>query len=276
MNQALDSAVGFAVLLLMTTIFVPATTRGDSQLGDQQMERFLLKAEVTRIHMVVAATTNPMSVDLERKGETHRAAFKYGFVERSDPGNSEFTGADQPYLDSYKHEVAAYRLDRALDMHMVPVAVLRNVKTDGALIEWISDAYTEQELIEMGKYPSDSQQLDQQRAIMHLFDALILNVNRKKDEKLITPSDWKLHLIDHSRGFRTASDLPESFATQQVSLPRQMLENLERLEQQSLRVLLGDLLSSTQIETMLARRDKILAKIQADRQQYGDEAVFQD
>jgi hypothetical protein len=41
-------------------------------------------------------------------------------------------------------------------------------------------------------------------------------------------------------------------------------------------ILLGEFLSAAQIDTMLARRDKILAKIEVDREQYGDSSVFQD
>jgi hypothetical protein len=266
----------FATSVLLTALLVASSAAADIELNDQKMERFLLKAKVTRIHMVVGATTNPMVLDLERKGETRRAAFKYGHFESLGQEISEDQGADQPILDSYKHEVAAYRLDRALDIHMVPVAVIRDVKTEGALVEWISDSYTEQELRDKGNYPSDPQRLDQQMAVMRLFDALILNLDRKENEKLITPSDWKLHLIDHSRGFRTSEELPESFTSQPVSLPRYILKNLKKLKKDSLEILLGDFLSGAQIDTLLARRDSILEKTEGDLNQYGERAVFQD
>jgi hypothetical protein len=263
-------------LCFLAILVLRSGAHADSELSDEKMERFLLKANVTRIHMVVAASTNPMAVDLERKGETRRAAFKYGQGDRPDPGNTEYVGAEQPSLDSYMHEVAAYRLDRALDMHMVPVAVLRSVKAAGALVEWISDAYTEQELRDKGEYPSDTSRLDRQRAVMELFDALILNVNRKEEEILITPNDWRLHLIDHSRGFRTAQELPEDFLSQPASLPKPMLQQLQKLDKSSMRILLGEFLNAAQIDSMLARRDLILAKIETDLEQYGEEVVFQD
>jgi len=276
MNQVLVKPFCLTTLVLVAALVVWTPAVADTQLSDQKMERFLLKAEVTRIHMVVSASTNPMAVDLERKGETRRAAFKYGMGERPDPGNTGYEGADQPSLDSYKHEVAAYRLDRALDMHMVPVAVLRDVKASGALVEWISDAYTVQELKDNGTYPNEMQVIDQQKAVMELFDALILNVNRKDEEILITPSDWKLHLIDHSRGFRTDPELPKDFVSQPASLPKSTLKNLEKLDKSSMTILLGDLLSTAQIDSMLARKDMILAKIETDREQYGDDTVLQD
>ena len=275
MIKHLVDAMCCSLFMLAGASLIGSPAAADSKLSDEKMERFLLKANVTRIHMVVAATTNPMAVDLERKGETRRAAFKYGQGERPDPGNTEFEGADQPALDSYKHEVAAYRLDRALDMHMVPVAVLRDVKAPGALVAWIEDGYTEQQLRDNGTYPRNTTAIDRQMAVMELFDALILNVNRKEEEILITPSDWQLHLIDHSRGFRTETELPKDFLAQPVSLPKPMLKQLEKLDKKSMEVLMSGLLSAAQIDSLLARRDLILAKIEADLEEHGEEAIFQ-
>jgi len=235
----------------------------DSHPSDQAVERYLLKAQVTRIHMVMTATTYPMSVDLERKGEVRRAVFKYG-------------QSEGPPLDDFRHEVAAYRLDRALDLHMVPVAVLRNVKTEGALIEWISPASTEQELREQGALPSDTQRLDEQRAVMNLFDALILNLDRKESDQLITTEDWNLHLIDHSRAFQVSTDLPESFVSQPCHLSQSLERKLEKLEAKPLAILFDGLLTDAQIQALLQRRDKILTKIAADREQMGDTAVHLD
>ena len=251
-------------VLALLLVAVPGTTlTAESRPSDQDMERYLLKAEVTRIHMVMTATTYPMSVDLERKKEVRRAAFKYG-------------ESEGPPLDNFRHEVAAYRLDRALDMHMVPVAVLRNIKTEGALIEWISPASTEQELREQGALPSDTQRLDEQRAVMNLFDALILNLDRKESDQLITTEDWNLHLIDHSRAFQTSTDLPESFVSQPCHLSKSLERKLEKLEAKPLAILFDGLLSKAQIQALLQRRDKILTKIAADREQMGDAAVYVD
>jgi len=248
-----------AILALLSI----AGSSAPAMASDQATERFLLKGRVTRIHMVMAATTYPMSVDLERKGEVRKAVFKYG-------------QSDGPQLDSYRHEVAAYRLDRALDLQMVPVAVLRNVKTDGAIIEWITPSFTEKELLERGDLPFDSERLADQRAVMSVFDALILNLDRKESDQLITPDDWNLRLIDHSRAFQLSTELPEGFLSHPCRLPRPLLRRLEKLEAQPLTILFDGLLTEDQIQAMLNRRDQILAKIEADRGEMGDSAVFLD
>lgn len=249
-------------LAVVALLFITGL-RGPAMASDQAMEKFLLKARVTQIHMVMSATTYPMSVDLERKNESRRAVFKYGRTKG-------------PPLDDYRHEVAAYRLDRALDLHMLPVAVLRNVKTDGAMIEWIAPSFTEEELLEKGDLPFDSQRLADQRAVMSVFDALILNLDRKDSDQLITPDDWNLRLIDHSRAFQVTTDLPESFVSQPCRLPKSLLHRLEKLEAKPLTILFDGLLTEDQIQAMLNRRDQILAKIEADRGEMGDATVFLD
>jgi hypothetical protein len=252
-----------AALTVVLILGPVATVTAEAGPSDQATERYLRKAEVTRIHMFISATTYPMSVDLERKGEVRKALFKYG--------NSQ-----GPPLDSYLHEVAAYRLDRALDLHMVPVAVLREVKEPGALIEWISPAVSLQKLRETGDLPGDPQRLLEQQAVMRVFDTLILNLDRKESDQLVSPEDSSLYLIDHSRAFQTTTDLPESFASQPCQIPRSLERKLEKLEAKPLEILFKGLLNEAQIQAMLERRDLILAKIEADRQQLGDQAVYLD
>jgi hypothetical protein len=229
-----------------------SASTADMRSSDREMERFLLKAQITGIHVVMDASTYPMAVDLELKNKTRRAAFKYGRSQGSP-------------RDDFRHEVAAYRLDRALNMHMVPVAVLRDVKTEGALIEWVPAALTEEELREQGRLQAGIRALDEQRAVMDVFDALIFNTDRRQSDQLITTTDWKLHLIDHSRAFQLSPDLPDGFLERPCLIPQSLERKLASLEAKPLKVLFGDLIDDEQIDALLARRDKILAKIAADR-----------
>lgn len=241
-------------------LLVASASRAAEPSTDRSVERFLLKASVVQIRMVMSATTYPMSIDLERKREVRRALFKY-------------THREEPLRDSYLHEVAAYRLDRALDLQMVPVSVLREIKTPGALIEWVDSARSVEDLRAENDRRLDSRALRDQQAVMAVFDALISNPDRKASDQLVT-ADGRLHLIDHSKAFQTLAELPEEFVAHPCRLPKDMERRLAKLEAEPLTVLLEGLLDEGQIRAMLERRDQILDKIAADRTTLGEAAVY--
>lgn len=258
--------------LLLSSVLGTAAGGADD-LDDEAMESFLLDAEVVRVQQMLPGSTHPMAIDLNLYGTTRRAAYKYR------PADLPHTGdiaKDQPLPDSYLYEAAAYRLDRALDLRMVPVAVIREVHAEGSVIEWIENAVSVKDLRERKGYPGDPESLADQQEVMRLFDALILNLDRKPSDQLVTPADGKLHLLDHSRSFQLSTELPQAFLERPVSLPRALLPRLARLESESLSQLLEGLVTDSQIEAMLHRRDIILVKIGVDREKYGDAEVFQD
>ena len=262
------------MLMIFSTLTVStAAIAAEEGMSDEAMERFLLEAEVVRIEQMLPGSTYPMALELEAHGGVRKAAYKY---RSADLRQLEDRADGLPPVDSYLHEVAAYRLDRILGLGMVPVAVVRDIHAEGAVIEWISDAETEKSLNERGERPRGSQQLGPQQAVMNLFDALIANQDRKPSDQLITPGDWKLHLVDHSRAFQITDELPQDFLDRPVSLPRSLLLDLSLLNAESLEETLEGLVSTAQIESLLKRRDRILEKISADREKYGDARVFQD
>ena len=113
-------------------------------------------------------------------------------------------GYSKGFMESYKAEIAAYKLDRMLDMHMVPPIVERKIDGQtGAAVYWVENTTGwSVEKPPQGPEPKWSLQLTR----MKMFDLLIANIDRNQGN-LIYDADWHLFLIDHSRAFIDKKDL---------------------------------------------------------------------
>lgn len=243
--------------------------------SDAEIEDFLTRAKVVEAREIGSGITKPLRLLLEHQGRSLYAAFKSVELFKPRPQRKVGFPPEKEFTDDYHYECAAYLLDRELGLGMVPVVALRKwAGKRGAAVLWVPDAINESDRRERGLEPEDPGILGRQRALMRVFDALILNTDRNLSNQLITPEDWKLHLIDHSRSFRLSHRLPDRFQAIPVKLSRRLLERLEALEQERLQQLLRGVIAKGKIEALLARRDKILEKIAQDRQTYGDAYVF--
>jgi len=87
-----------------------------------------------------------------------------------------------------------------------------------------------------------------------------VNVDRNLEHLLIT-NDWRAILIDHSRTFRTQSELKEPKALTRFSTS--LLDHIAKLDEKTMTERLGDYLTPWQIKAVLQRRDRILALARA-------------
>jgi hypothetical protein len=250
-----------------------STSLGPSP-ADLEIERFLLEGNVIDEKEIPVGISRPLKLTLQLDGETMVAAFKT--IDLMLTGKTDFPDGsyEMNFVDSYKNDRAAYLLDRQLGLNMVPVAVLRKYKgKSGAMVAWVSDAFDERERREKDLRPDDHRVLSRQQDRMKIFETLLLNVDLNQTNMLYTP-DWKLHLIDHSRAFRSWKSVPDSFKKNLLTLTRELLANLEALEEQQVRELLKGLVPKSKVKALMSRRDIIVQKIAADREKFGDWAVF--
>lgn len=245
-----------------------------SDVPDAEIEKCLNEGKIGKKAGKLVGVTRPEHLKIDCPGIAESAIFKYHDEHRKGITRLADGETEMDFSDSYKYERAAYLLDRQLGMNMVPVAVIRKVKGDeGALVALIPDAVHE---ADMEGSPKGLQLvgLHQQKSVMTLFDALIFNVDRRPENWMVSKDDWSLYLIDHSRAFRDRKDLPEEFTSKQAWLSRDLYEQLKALDEAQLAQAMQGLISGAQIESVLARRDLILEKIDQDREQSGDDAVF--
>lgn len=245
-----------------------------AELSDTEIERVLGEGRVVHVKELSTGVTRPKRVWVELGGTTASAGFKSVDIQK--PGLSRMAGGkmEMNFSDRYEYERAAFLLDRRLGMNMVPVAVIRNVRNEqGALTAWVDGTITEKDRKDEG-IDLPKGQYETQVAVMRLFDALILNVDRNAGNVLYRTSDWRVFLIDHSRAFRQEKKLPELFEEQAILVTREIYDNLQSLTSQELENLLDGTVTRSQIKSLIARRDKIVKRIEKERQKRGDEAVF--
>lgn len=246
-----------------------------SPLLDAEVERFLLEAEVFEMVVIPSGITKPMKARLTLGGQSRKAAFKTVDVHRAGVSHFEGRPPEFNFTDNYRYDRAAYLLDRLLGMRMVPVVVIRTIdgKT-GALVDWIENAVDEQTRRDRNLEPPDPERFERQIDLMNLFDALIHNNDRNLGNRLTTPHDWRLHLIDHTRAFRTGDALASTFVDKPARLPRAVYDRMIALEEKRLSETMRGLLTKTHVRAILERRDRIVKKIDKDRERLGDAAVF--
>ena len=184
-------------------------------------------------------------------------------------------GKETDFRDSYKFNIAAFRLDALLHLNMTPVSVEREVSGEPAGVTWWVDdiLMLEQERIYSKADPPDIEFWTKQMHVVRVFDELIYNTDRNPGNLAIT-HDGKVWMIDHTRAFRTPQQLlhPENL----VRCDRRLLETLRELDEDVLTRELGAYVRRVEIEALLARRDLIVTFFDEQVAQHGEDAILFD
>lgn len=226
-----------------------------SHLTDAQKERFLRTARIVGMKPLSTGITHPWRVTLSDSGITHDAHAQTVDVYKDeyDTGN----GIEKNFRDSYKFNIAAYKLDRLLRLNMSPPCVEREVEgKPGALCWWIDGLWgSELDRITKNVRPPDVDKWNRQNYAVRVFDQLIYNTDRNRGNLLIDKS-WNVWMIDHTRAFRVQHTLMDESRLQECAPG--LLERLRRLSLAQLKSELGQWLTDAQITALLARRDAIV------------------
>lgn len=249
---------------------------GEAAETDAQIESCLNDGKILKGAEELVGITRPVKVEIECDGVKREAVFKS--LDQHKPGSTRLESGkvEFNFSDSFRYERAAYLLDREIGLDMVPVAVLGKRKgSDGVLVVWIPNTVHENKVTTTFSGPQMASQF-RQKSRMRMFDSLIYNTDRRAENVLVEESTGEIYLIDHSRAFRETEEMQEEFANGRIWLSRQMYDSLVGLDAETLAEMMDGLISKAQLKALLARRDLIVAKIDKDRQEYGDDTVFMD
>jgi len=258
-----------AVLMMLVVFCLGSGVRAYGQLTAAEQAEYdkwedFLKTAVTvgRAEQLTGsqAVTEPWVLTLEKDGVQRKALWKNVLGERV-----------AGYKETWKGEIAAYRLSRLLGLHMVPPTVEREFQGDkGSCQIWLDSWHTMETIVKKKLQPPGIKANLFQKCLFlqRAFDNLISNEDRHQRNYLMT-EDWRMILIDHSRSFRTT----KKFTTRLIydekykegpnfimaQLPRTFVEALKALTAETIRQAVGDYLTDEEIKATLMRRDLIIA-----------------
>jgi len=246
-SRGLAPLAAACLLLAGETIVAQTGTAASARVWigkEATIEAHLKSAVVTRMVDIGTGVTKPRRAYLDPQEPVASLVWK-----------PLAPGMRDGYWESYKSEIAAYELDRFLDMHVVPPAVERTVGGEsGAAIMWLEGMQSVKQ--RGGKVPSGPI-WGQAIRRMILFDDLIGNRDRNAGNILIG-QPGELILIDHSRAFVADTALPRELERVDADLWSRMTA----LTRADLARAAGRWLDERAIDAMLARRDRMVKDVE--------------
>jgi len=219
------------------------------------------------------AVTEPWELTLEKDGVTRKALWK----------NAE--GRMKGFMENWKCEIAAYRLDKYLSLNMISPTVERRFREQRGSCQlwvdyWIKAKHKNEQNIKVPSFKLFS--YNRATYLRWAFDNLIANEDRHAGNIFIT-KDWRIILPDHSRSFRISKKFTKNLIYTEKhkegpkvmkELPRAFVEKLKSLNFELIRDIVGEYLTDKEIEAVLLRRDLILVFIDERVKKLGEDKVL--
>jgi len=206
-----------------------------------QLEQLLQKGDI-------------VAVDTQTTNGTPRTVAKI-----SDGANSVLAVFEKSERGVYPG-VAAYRVDRLLDLEMVPVTVRREVRGDSGSLQFLpGNNSDEAERSAQGLGGSASCSIVDQWSAMYVFDVLIFNEGRTQSRIMYDKSSWDLILSEHDRAFAAKKGRPAHLQKAAISVSPGWKAALAELNDEVLQETLGDVLDPRRLKALMSRRDELLA-----------------
>ncbi len=250
----------------------PCPTAPPASLSLEETEAFLLNAKIVGRKGVSTGVTDTIQATLSDGRITHDAS-----IQTVDIAQTVFQAgkaSEVNFKDTYRFNIAAYRLARLLGLQNVPMSVERRVDgKPGARTWWIDDVQFDEKgrLKEKSILGPNPERTTKQVQVMRVFDELIQNRDRNQGNILWT-KDWTLWMIDHTRAFRLGKELLKP--DQLNRCERSLLEGMRALTLERVTEVMGEFMRKDEIQAVLTRRDVIIKHFEDRIATRGEAAVL--
>jgi hypothetical protein len=244
-----------------------------SPLSPIDMETFLLKGKISDVKDTGIGVTGSKRARVTDGTLTHDVHIQT--VDIAKPVFEAGQHTELNFKDSYRFNIAGYRLARLLGIDIVPMSVERSVNGKTAAVTWWVDdvQMDEKERLKRKTMGPNPLRTSNQIQLMRIWDELIQNRDRNQGNILWT-HDWTMWLIDHTRAFRLGKELlkPEEL----TRIDRSLLVRLKGLTADSVAKAVGDSLLKAEQEAVMHRRDRIVKAYEERAARIGETAVYFD
>jgi hypothetical protein len=261
-----------AALLIWTALAVPGPTHAQSSLTCAEIENFLRTAKIGVQRTTAKGVTQPKHATFDDGTRQHEA-----YIQTIHESKSEFKSdrgdVQLNFKDWWEFNVAGYELAKILEINMVPPYVERKLPGAHGSVSWGVEGMLEAERVKRNLKSPNPEDWNRQLYVVRIFDQLIRDTDINLTNFIITP-EWQVWRIDFTRAFRAQKDLanPKDL----VQCDRKLLANLRKLDKPLLLQKLKPYVTSTEIDGLLARRDKIVKFFEDQIAAKGEAAVLFD
>jgi glyoxylase-like metal-dependent hydrolase (beta-lactamase superfamily II) len=204
-----------------------------------------------------------------------RAYFKPGGLAASAVIRRIQPGKQDGFFESYKSEIAAYKLDRMLDLNMVPPTVERRYDNRQASVQlWVENAIMLLEANKKGLRDPNAARWNQNLHRAMVFDNLVGNIDPNEGNWLFDAA-WNFFKVDCTRCFTDSPKVAHDIK-KMGRIDRPFFERLKALDRDAVRKEIGEYLTENNaLAAVFRRRDSIVKDLEALAKQRGEAQVFE-
>lgn len=231
----------------------------------EEWERYLRTSEIILVEKnLEMGRTDFWKVTLDDGKLQKKAVFKY--LNRCRPLSIP---------DSYKYEIAAYILDKLLDLNMVPPTVEREVEGQtGSLQLFLTqeDLISEEDRIRKNIEPSNSEDFRHDLQNLEVFETLTYLESRQINDILIDIKSWHIYRIDFSEAFEPA---PSLLTNRKITgCSKNLYKHMKNLDVDELEGQLSEYLNEEELKALKIRLKLVVDTIDRLIEEKGEMAVL--
>jgi hypothetical protein len=212
------------------------------------IEAYLRTAPIVRVEQIEQGVTRPKRAYFEAGGPVESMVWK-----------ALRPGMSRGFYESYKSEIAAYEIDKLLELNMVPPKVERRFEGEiGVAVMWVAPTKSFADHGGLPRPPAlQAAAWNRQIVRAKMFQNLIGDIDPNLGNWLVDPA-WNLILVDHSRALTNTTTLVHDM--QSIDAP--LWTRITTLTEAELTGAAGSWMGSREIRAVLTRRERMQAQVE--------------